>query len=242
MSPPEIRRAADRALIRTDWLESWCSFNFGSDDRPDRERFGALRVLNEDWIEPSSGFPMHPHSNVEILLMPLQAVTAHEDSLGNRLHVRADELLAIRAGSGIRHSQMNASQAERDHHLQIWFLPRRKDVQPALLHRRFTREHRQDRWELWASGYGEPGVPEIDSDARVYRALLAAGIEFAAPSRNAHSAYLHVITGRVRLSVDGAAHDLKAGDALAWGSAGDLRVHALQPAELCFVEQPPLAL
>lgn len=241
MNLPDIRRAGERALITTEWLESRCSFNFGPFTRPGREHFGALRVLNEDWIEPGSGFGMHPHENIEILLMPLQAETAHEDSLGNRVNVRADELLLIRAGSGIRHSQINASHTERDHHMQIWLLPRRRGAAPALLHRHFEREYRQDRWELWASGHGEPDVPAIDADARIYRSLLADGVVLAAPCPNAHSAYLHVITGRLQLWTDLLVHELRAGDGLAWSRVGDLRILALRPCELLFVEQTPLA-
>jgi hypothetical protein len=240
MHRPEIRRAAERGLIRTDWLEGWCSFSFGPYQRRDRDRFGALRVLNEDWVAPDRGFALHPHDNLEILLMPLQSVTAHADSLGHRVDVRPDELLLMRAGRGIRHSQMNASRTERDHHLQIWLLPRRRDAEPALLHQRFAPAGRDNRWELWASGAGEPGVPAVDADVRVHRARLAPGRCLEAASGEAHSAYLHVGTGRIRLWTDGQQHELAAGDALAWSQVGGLRVEALAPAELLYVEQAPL--
>lgn len=240
MTAPEIRRAAERGLLRNDWLEGWCSFSFGPWQQPGRERFGALRVLNEDWMAPDSGFAPHPHDNLEILLMPLQSVTDHADSLGHRLAVQPDELLAMRAGRGIWHSQMNASATERDHHLQLWLLPRRRDAEPGLQHRRFAPAGRQDRWELWASGWGEAGVPAVDADARVHRARLAAGAGLAAPGDAPHSAYLHVATGRIRLWADDQAHELAAGDALAWPRVGALRLQALAPAELLYVEQAPL--
>lgn len=240
MNTFDIRRAAERGLIRTDWLEGYCSFSFGPYQRADRDSFGVLRVLNEDWIEPGSGFAMHPHKDLEILLMPLQSVTAHEDSLGNRVHVRADELLLMRAGRGIRHSQMNASTSDRDHHLQVWLLPRRPDAEPALLHHRFLPEDRLDGWELWASGFGEPGVPAIDADARVYRTQLTPGAELGAAQASAHSAYLHVGTGLLRLWIDGAEQDLRAGDALAWPQVGNLRLQAVNCTELLYIAQAPM--
>ena len=123
MSARDIRRAAERGHIQTNWLEGYCSFSFGSYQRVDRRHFGALRMLNEDWIASASGFAMHPHENLEILLIPLQSVTAHKDSLGNRMNVCLDELLVMHAGRGICHSQMNASDTEPDHHLRLCFCP-----------------------------------------------------------------------------------------------------------------------
>ena len=148
MSARDIRRAAERGHIQTNWLEGYCSFSFGSYQRVDRRHFGALRVLNEDWIAPASGFAMHPHENLEILLIPLQSVTAHKDSLGNRMNVCLDELLVVHTGRGIRHSQMNASDTEPDHHLQLWFLPLQRGGEPAMAHVRFDPVMCRNRWEL----------------------------------------------------------------------------------------------
>ncbi|MDC6168700.1 pirin family protein, partial [Paucibacter sp. XJ19-41] len=152
MNRYDIRRAAERGRIRNDWLDAFCSFNFGSYRAPGREGFGALCALNEDFILPASGFGPHPHRDLEILLMPLQSSVRHEDSLGNVLDVRPDELLVMHAGRGITHSQMNASATLQDHHLQLWFQPRRRGAEPGIALRAYPAAGRAGAWQLWASG------------------------------------------------------------------------------------------
>lgn len=235
-SPYEIRRGAERGRMRTDWLDARFSFAFADYAPPGREHFGALRVLNEDFIRPASGFGMHPHRDMEILLMPLRSAVQHEDSLGNRLDVQPGELLVMHAGRGIWHSQMNASPEQEDHHLQLWLLPRRQDAEPGIAWRAFAEAGREGRWQLWASGHGEPEALAIDAEARVLRARLPAGQGLASPLAAGRRLYLHVVSGAVRLRP--ATRDteelLQAGDALAWprGAAFELEAAPDAPADL----------
>jgi len=112
---------------------------------------------------------MSPYKDLEILLTRLRSVTAHEDSLGNRVHEHAAELLLIRSCRGIRQCQMNASTSDRGKHLQVWLQPRLPDAKPAHLHHRLVPEDRLDGWKLWASSFGETGAPAVDAVGRIRR-------------------------------------------------------------------------
>lgn len=225
----EVRRAATRGCLNTDWLEAYFSFDFADVHGPGGAHFGSLRALNEDRVAPAAGFAMHPHADLEILLIPLSGAVHHRDSLGNEFVVQPDELLAMRAGTGVRHSQMNASASEMDRHLQLWLLPRRKGALPHVARRRYAQAGREGGWQLWASGHGEAGALEIDADARVWRARLAAGQGLASPLPEGRDLYLHVASGSVRMCAAPLGCDalqLQAGDAVAWRQGGAFTVEA----------------
>ena len=120
----EVRPGNDRGTFTNHWLQARFSFSFGAWQQPGREGFGSLRALNEDIVQPDTGFDMHPHRDLDIFMLPLSGVVEHCDSLGNLVRVRPGQVQRMFAGSGIRHSQMNASMSELDHHLQIWLTPR----------------------------------------------------------------------------------------------------------------------
>lgn len=226
---PEVRHARNRGHMKTDWLTAHFSFNFADFHEVGRSHFGALRVLNEDRIEPAKGFQMHPHSDLEILLLPLSGAVFHEDSLGNQIAVQPNELLTIRAGRGIWHSQMNASSVHADHHFQLWFTPRKQGVEPVASLRRFGQAERETRWQLWASGHGEPEVVEIDADARVFRARITAAQRLDSTFERGKRLYLHVATGAVQLQTSLGNSEmlhLQAGDAVVWQKSAPFTLQA----------------
>lgn len=244
MQAPDLRRAHARGTLRTDWLDARFSFSFGGYRDPARHRFGVLRALNEDIVQPGTGFPMHPHHDMEILMLPLSGSIAHTDSLGHQALVQPDEVLMMGAGSGIRHSQMNASRQSLDHHLQLWLLPRQHGTAPRIEHRHFERAGRQGRWQLIASPDGLQGSLRIDQDARVWRAALPAGSALGFAPDAARSVYLHVATGEVNLRRPvhpDEAMRLVAGDAVAWrhGERFELVGRHTEPAELLLFDLPP---
>jgi redox-sensitive bicupin YhaK (pirin superfamily) len=223
MQTMDLRRAGTRGAQHADWLDARFSFAFGDYRDPARMGFGVLRVLNDDRIQPGAGFPMHPHRDMEILMLPLSGAIAHADSLGNSLVVQPDDVLLMSAGAGIRHSQMNALPDAVDHHLQLWLLPRRHGTAPRIEHRRFDPAARQGRWQLIASPDGAAGSLCIDQDARVWRAALPPRSVLSFVPEPGRSAYLHVATGHVGLATQapgpGPAVALEAGDAVAWREA-----------------------
>jgi redox-sensitive bicupin YhaK (pirin superfamily) len=220
----DVRRAESRGRMRNEWLDARFSFSFGDYRHPARHRFSVLRVLNEDIVQPGTGFEMHPHRDMEILMLPLAGAIAHADSLGHETVVHPDEVLLMSAGAGIQHSQMNASAQAVDHHLQLWLLPRRRGGPPHVALQRFEPAGRANRWQLIASPDGRQGSLRIDQDACVLRAALVEGAVLSyAPEAAAgaavagRSVYLHVATGQVTLLRNGQPELLlAAGDAVAW--------------------------
>lgn len=214
----EVRRNASRGVLSADWLEARFSFSFGTYRNPARMGFGALRVLNEDWIQPGTGFGMHPHRDLEILLIPLSGAVAHADSLGNEAVVRRDEVMLMRAGSGIEHSQLNASDREVDHHLQVWLSPRSLGLKPGVALGRFDPAQSVGSWQLIASEDGRDSSLVVDQDVRVFRARLLSTGELAYRPAPGRSAYLHVVRGdmKMRTMTEPGEELLRTGDAIAW--------------------------
>ena len=125
-----IHPASERGSADNDWLQSHHSFSFANYYNSHRMNYGLLRVLNDDTVAPSKGFGLHPHSNMEIVSILLSGDLEHEDSIGNKVTIKEGEIQAMSAGTGIFHSEFNASQSEEVKFLQIWILPREKDVRP----------------------------------------------------------------------------------------------------------------
>lgn len=232
----QIRRAAHRGHFANDWLEAHFSFSFGGWHDPRWPRFGPLLAINEDRVQPGLGFAMHPHDNLEILMLPRRGRIEHRDSFGGHAVIAPGELLFMRAGTGIRHSQMNPSADEIDHHFQIWLVPRTIGLKPHIQTLPLTPPS-AGRWVVLASGAGEGGLP-IDADATVWWGRAEKGAPLALPARPGASRYLHVMSGV--LSVNG--RHLHAGDALVLPQAmPPLTLAASRSAEALGFELPALA-
>jgi quercetin 2,3-dioxygenase len=212
MSRPtlEVRRGRDRGRMKTSWLDARFSFSFGPYRNPFRMNFGSLRALNEDVIEPGTGFARHPHHDLDIFMLPLAGEIEHSDSLGHLARVRPGQVHRMRAGTGIEHSQMNASKEAIDRHLQVWFTPRRSGGDPCVETRDFEL-FRAGQWCAVASPDGRRGSFELDHDALMATGCVLPGVGARHTPRADASLYLHVIDGEV--TYDGMA--LESGDALA---------------------------
>jgi redox-sensitive bicupin YhaK (pirin superfamily) len=224
----DIRRAAERGSLTTGWLQARFSFSFGAWQHPERNGFGPLIALNEDRVEPGTGFAMHPHRDLEIFLLPLSGVVEHRDDLGHHALVRPGEVQKMSAGSGIRHSQMNPSAAERDHHLQIWLRPRTRGAVPAVTSRRFDWQAVHDRWAVLVSPDGRDGSLTVDQEAKLASAVLRPHDSLSYVPGPGRAIYLHAVSGAFDLELGNARLALAAGDAIALRpeSAGPLRLNA----------------
>jgi len=203
-----IRRSADRGHFRNEWLDARFSFSFG--DYQDRafDAYSDLLVLNEDRVAPGGGFAVHGHRDVEVMSYPVSGAVEHRDSLGNVAIMTPNDVHLMRAGRGIRHSEMNASDREPEHHLQWWIRPAVSGLEPGYQRISVSAADKHNRWCLLASPRGENGALLIAQDVRV----LAAWIDGTSLSHHATSGrriYLHVVAGEAAVGSE----RLMAGDA-----------------------------
>jgi redox-sensitive bicupin YhaK (pirin superfamily) len=223
-----LRKATERGYAHHGWLESWHSFSFAEYNDPAHVHFGPLRVINEDIVQPSSGFGMHPHRDMEILTYILGGALRHQDSMGNSEQIRAGEVQVMSAGTGVTHSEVNASTTEAVHLLQIWIIPAQQGLPPGYQQKVFGASDKRGRWCLLVSPDQGDGSLLIQQDARVSAALLSGAetLGYAIPA--GRNIYLHVARGS--LSVNG--HSLNAGDALMYIDEANVDLAAGNKAEV----------
>ena len=230
----QVRKAKERGHGRRDWLESWHSFSFGEYHDSAHMGFSVLRVINEDIIAPGTGFGMHSHRDMEIVTYVLSGALQHKDSLGTGAVINAGEVQRMSAGTGIRHSEFNASQGEAVHLLQIWILPEQADIAPGYEQKRILDEDKRSRWKAIATQDGREGSLTIHQDASLYASILndSERLEFQTGPERVQ--YLHVVRGEVSIN------DviLSTGDAIALIDERDLELAARGGAEVLLFDLP----
>ena len=223
-----LRKSSERGHAHQGWLESWHSFSFADYHDPAHTRFGPLRVINEDIVQPGEGFPTHSHRDMEILTYILSGALRHRDSMGNGEDIVRGEVQLMRAGTGVQHSEFNPSDSEAVHLLQIWIIPAQQGLAPGYWQKTFPDEAKRGRWCLLVSPDAAAGSLPIQQDARVSAALLDAGEELDYPLAAGRKAYVQVARGSVH--VNGQA--LAAGDALMVTGEDALTLSDAQDAEV----------
>ena len=224
-----IRRSADRGHFDHGWLDTRHTFSFG--EYHDRRFMGFrdLRVINEDRVRPGEGFGTHGHRDMEILSYVLDGGLAHKDSMGNGSVIRAGDLQYMSAGTGVRHSEFNASQTDPVHFMQIWILPSSESQPPRYDQKTFEPESLRDRLKLVASSSGADGSIAIRQDVNVYASRLDAGRSAGLALPADRHLWVQVLRG----GVDVNGQPLAEGDGLAASGETDFRfTAATDPAEL----------
>lgn len=223
-----IRKSEERGRSEIDWLDTRYTFSFADYYDPAHVRFGALRVINEDVIAPGGGFAPHPHRDMEIVTYILSGGLAHKDSLGNGSVIRPGEIQRMSAGTGIVHSEFNASESEPVHLLQIWILPGQRDIAPSYEQKSIEPSSIANRFARIAAP--DPGAREVRlvQDAEIWVAKLDAGAEASHALAPGRRAWLQIARGSVE--VDGTRLDQ--GDAAAVSDVADVRVRANAAAEV----------
>ena len=222
-----VRRSEERGHFDHGWLDTRHTFSFAGYHDPAHMGFRALRVINEDRVQPGQGFDTHGHRDMEILSYVLSGVLAHRDSSGGGGELRPGEVQRMSAGTGIRHSEFNGSQDEPVHFLQIWLLPDQPGHGPSYEQRPFPASERRSSLRLISSPDGADGSTVIHQDTRVYATLLEEGrtVEHAlTPSRHA---WVQVASGEV--DVNG--QRLAAGDGAAISGERQVRITGAGPGE-----------
>ena len=222
-----VRRAGDRGETRLAWLDSRHTFSFADYYDPAQMGFGALRVINEDRVAPGGGFATHGHRDMEILTWVLDGALAHRDNLGTGSVIHPGEMQRMTAGTGIRHSEFNASDEAPVHFLQIWILPERQGLEPSYQQEAFDREE-LGGLRLVASRDGRKDSVTVHQDAEVYAAAIADGMRLAHRLTPGRRAWVQVTAGRVRMEGDA----LAAGDGVAAEQVAEIVMTAESDAEL----------
>ena len=214
-----IRRSADRGFADHGWLRSYHTFSFADYHDPDHMGFLALRVINEDRVAPRNGFPSHRHADMEIVSYVLDGALAHKDSMGAGSTLRPGDVQRMSAGTGVVHSEFNASDTEPVHFLQIWLLPDRRGHAPGYEQRTFSAEDKRGRLRLIASDDGREGSVTVHQDVSLYASLLDGDEVVAHALGPDRAAWVHVARGEVAVNGE----RLTAGDAAAIGD-GEVRL------------------
>jgi quercetin 2,3-dioxygenase len=206
-----IRKAEERGHFNHGWLETYHTFSFADYYDPQFMGFRSLRVINEDRVKPGRGFGTHSHRDMEIISYVLEGALAHRDSMGTGSLIRLGEVQRMSAGTGVLHSEMNPSNDEIVHFLQIWILPERRGIQPSYEQKMFPFEERENRLRVVASPDARDGSLIIHQDVSLYTARLGDGKTISHELPPHRYAWVQVARGEV--DVNGA--KLRAGDGAA---------------------------
>lgn len=220
------QRAADRGQADHGWLHAQHSFSFANFYDPQRMGFRALRVLNEDRIAGGTGFPLHPHRDMEILTYVIQGGLAHEDSMGNGAVIEAGEFQLMSAGSGLTHSEANASQTNEVHLLQIWLRPAENGIVPSYSQRRF--DDRQNVLRKVAGPSPSSDSFQIQQDVEIFTSLLDSEQTLQHALVGGRHAWVQLVRGVVLVN----GNRLQAGDSAAVSDEDAITIDAVEDAEL----------
>jgi redox-sensitive bicupin YhaK (pirin superfamily) len=223
-----LRRSEERGGGNHGWLNTKHSFSFSDYYDPKHMGFRSLRVINEDWVQPGHGFPTHPHRDMEIITYVLEGALEHKDSLGTGSVIRPGDGQRMSAGTGIRHSEANASPDELVHLLQIWIMPDKQGHKPGYEQKDFPTEEKRGKLRLIASSNGENGSVSIHQDAKLYVTLLDKDQQVEHKLSPGRHAWLQVAKGAVELN----GNRLGQGDGAAIREEEQLQIRGIESAEV----------
>jgi redox-sensitive bicupin YhaK (pirin superfamily) len=223
-----VRPSAERGQTRTGWLDSRHTFSFDRYYDPQHMGFRSLRVINEDWVRPGAGFPTHPHRDMEIITYLLEGALEHKDSMGTGSVIRPGEVQRMSAGTGVTHSEFNASKTEPVHLLQIWILPQQLHLEPSYEQKSLPLERMEGKWLLLAAPDGRNGALTLHQDAELHAARLSTGGRLTYQLRPGRHGWLQVAKGSLELE----GKPLGPGDGAAISGEDSFGILAKENAEL----------
>jgi redox-sensitive bicupin YhaK (pirin superfamily) len=223
-----VRRSHERGHANHGWLDSYHTFSFADYHDPAHMGFRALRVINEDRVEAGRGFDKHSHHDMEIISYVLAGGLEHKDSTGAGAVIRPGEVQRMSAGSGIIHSEFNASKRELVHFLQIWILPDQRGLPPSYEQKTFRPEDKAGQLRLVASPDGANGSVKVHADAKLFAGVFDAAQTAEHLLASGRHGWVHVVRGRARVNET----ELAAGDAAALSDERVVRIASASPSEL----------
>jgi hypothetical protein len=230
-----LHKADSRGKADHGWLNSHHTFSFASYHDPERVRFGLLRVLNDDIVQPGEGFGTHPHDNMEIISIPLKGALAHKDSTGNEHVINTGDVQIMSAGSGLYHSEYNASKKDEVNFLQIWVFPKERDIQPRYDQKSYKAEERKNKFQLVVAPEKNSESLWINQDAYFSLVNLEKGKDISYNiNKKGNSVYLFLIDG----SINAAGEKLDKRDGMGIEDTNEVAISANENSELLVIEVP----
>ena len=227
--------SSERGHVDLSWLDSHHSFSFGHWYDPQKVHFGALRVLNDDVVKGGEGFNTHPHDNMEIVSIPLSGALAHKDSTGTNALIKTGDVQIMSAGTGIQHSEFNASKTETVNFLQVWIFPKKRDITPRYDQKNFDPKERINKWQVVVSPDKSEGGVWINQDARFALTKLEEGKEISfTPRFPGNGIYVFLLEGATELD----RRKLNKRDAIGIPSSNTISIKALKDSEILCIEVP----
>lgn len=223
----QILPSEARGHARHGWLESRHSFSFGSFYDPSKMGYRSLRVINEDRIDPSSGFPTHPHRDMEILTYVVEGAVAHRDTTGADGMIRPGDIQAMSAGTGVRHSEFNGLDDAKTRFLQIWIIPDKANHQPRYGQVTIPEAEKRNALRLLAGPEEKDGSLKINQDAKLYGSKLEAGKAVRHSIAKGRGAWVQVVDGAIEVN----GTPLKSGDGASIEDVGELAIEANENTE-----------
>jgi quercetin 2,3-dioxygenase len=223
-----IRKSHDRGHADHGWLNTRFTFSFADYFDPQHTQFRTLRVMNDDRIAGGGGFPTHPHRDMEIITYVLEGQLAHKDSMGNGSVIRPGDVQYMSAGTGVAHSEFNASETEPVHLYQIWMFPDKKNYAPTYGQKHFAEADKRGRLRLVASADGRDGSVKIRQDNKLYATVLGAGESVKHELKPERHAYVQVARGSVTLN----GKTLETGDGAAISAEKSVQLTGVKDAEV----------
>jgi hypothetical protein len=230
-----IHKADSRGLADHGWLKSRHTFSFAGYHNPERTRFGLLRVLNDDIVQPGEGFGAHPHDNMEIISIPLSGALAHKDSTGTEKVINTGDVQIMSAGSGLYHSEYNASKTEEVNFLQLWIFPNEKDITPRYDQKTFNTGDRVNKFQSVVSPEKDNGTLWINQDAYLSLGNIQKGksAEYAI-NKKGNGVYAFILSGSAEI----AGTVLSSRDAIGAEDTDKITVKAEEDSEILLIEVP----
>jgi len=223
-----VRRSDERGHFDHGWLNTYYTFSFDQYYDPRYMGYRNLRVINEDFVAAGRGFPKHGHRDMEIITYILEGALKHEDSMGNGSVIRPGDVQRMTAGTGVRHSEQNASDKEHVHLLQIWILPHTVGLEPGYEQKAFSEEERRGQLRLIASEDGRESSVLVHQDVSLFASILSSGQEVEHTMDPLRHAWIQVARGSVEVNSQKADQ----GDGVVAAGESSLRIRAQQDAEV----------
>lgn len=223
-----VRQSNQRGHFNHGWLNTYHTFSFDQYYDPRYMGFRSLRVINEDFVAAGRGFPKHGHRDMEIITYILEGALQHEDSMGNGSVIRPGDVQRMTAGTGVRHSEHNASKDEQVHLLQIWIIPTADNLEPGYEQKAYSVEERQNKLRLIASRNGHDGSVTVNQDVSLFAAILDADNRVKYEMDETRFGWLQVARG----SLDVNGERVNQGDGIVIVAESELAIRATEPSEI----------